>query len=94
MTEETVKLADDRWTQLLDIVASAAVPWRISNPLIQDIGRQLQLQRKGDGAYGGFNAQRSVPNEDVAPAGGAAVERGAKGGAGRASGSGGGATNA
>lgn len=68
MTQETVTLENDQWTQIIDILARTPAAWMTTNPLIQAIGRQLQTQRgvqqqlAGDG-HGDINAQRSTAGE-------------------------------
>lgn len=41
----TVKLAFDQWNQLLGFIAEAPLPWRITNPLISEVTRQVIAQR-------------------------------------------------
>ena len=38
----TVDLKTEQWNAIVNILASA--PWRDANPLLMEIGRQLQLQ--------------------------------------------------
>jgi hypothetical protein len=73
MTNETVTLESEKWTQLLDIIARTPMAWTITNPLIQEIGRQLQLQRTGDG-HGDIDSERGAKVEGSRATGIAAAD--------------------
>jgi hypothetical protein len=65
MAKERVELDPEQWNQITQILATAPIPWQVSNPLLVALSAQLQLQRQTAGAMpnGSLDPQRSATGE-------------------------------
>jgi hypothetical protein len=69
MAKERVELDPEQWNQITQILATAPIPWQVSNPLLVALSAQLQALRaaqQGGHLNGAFSAERSATGETAA----------------------------